>query len=164
MGAGGGHGGRRTNLAKAGADFGWREGAGRSHSDVAVMGIAHLQAEQVDQPQLAGDPGTSGKCVKAIAFLGLQAAARVRAIQQQEAFVVLDRLADQGVCHPVAQTGLGEFFGWHVHGLQGCFSSINAKPEVAARRFNNGFCVQNQISRRELAYHHRPEGRGVCGS
>jgi hypothetical protein len=48
--------------------------------------------------------------------------------------------------------------------LQGCFSSINAKPEVAARRFNNGFCVQNQISRRELAYHHRPEGRGVCGS
>jgi hypothetical protein len=35
---------------------------------------------------------------------------------------------------------------------------------LAARGFNNGFCVQHQISRRELAYHHRPEGRGVRGS
>jgi len=99
------------------------------------MAIGHLQAEQVDQPQFAGDPHATGYGMQAASFFCGESTARVGPVHHQEAFVVLNRLTNQCVGNPVTGSGLGQFFCGHVHGWGNC-ASVNAQPEVAAGGFD----------------------------
>ena len=116
-------------------DFGGRQSSSRSDGDVAVAGLVHLQAQEVHEAQLTGDPRAAGDGMEAGAFLGRQLARSFGAIDEQESLVVLDRLPRHRVRDPVAESALGERHrGTYRDTRCGNLSGSHARPGVSGER------------------------------